>query len=288
MGVARGAGQAGRPFREVSAHTALGGSLLPRHVAASYVSCSVTPTHFRSPSYPCGRQTLARLALGAYLGSLDGVTAGRDGIKAHPTQPTFQCLQHCFFFSVSPCLCFFLPLPVSVCLSDILCPVTSGKLLFPSEPQFPHLDTGGMGLGFSSLQGPSGTVGPPLGPAPGPSPRASLCISGLSEGGQAWGCPPHSTALTPPLPFPQPPPLPVVLVELWESSGFWLTPTFYPRPFITLSQIFVLADKSLVLELSPGGQAVSAGESLDTIQPKLPTPTVHAEKLRPRERPGFS
>lgn len=121
-----------------------------------------------------------------------------------------------------------------------------------------------------------------------PLPWASLCISGLSKEGQAWGCPPHSTALTPPLPFPQPPPLPVVLVELWESSGFWRTPTFYPRPFITLSQIFVLADKSLVLELSPGGQAVSAGGTLDSIQPTFPTPTVHAEKLRPRERPGFS
>lgn len=111
--------------------------------------------------------------------------------------------------------------------------------------------------------------------------------------------PPHSTALTPPLPFPQPPPLPVVLVELWEFSGFWLTPSFSSRPFITLSQIFVLADKSLVLELSPG-QAARAGGPLDTIQSKPsrpmlprpraprprhpPPPPVHIETLRPKER----
>lgn len=69
-----------------------------------------------------------------------------------------------------------------------------------------------------------------------PLPWASLCSSGLSKGGQAWGCPPHSTALTPPLPFPQPPPLPVVPVELWEFSAFWLTPAFSPRPFIILSK----------------------------------------------------
>lgn len=91
--------------------------------------------------------------------------------------------------------------------------------------------------------------------------------------------PPHSTALTPPLPFPQPPPLPVVLVGLWEFSGFWLTPSFSSRPFITLSQIFVLADKSLVLELSPGGQAVRAGGPLDTIQSKPSRPVL------PRPRP---
>lgn len=101
--------------------------------------------------------------------------------------------------------------------------------------------------------------------------------------------PPHSTALTPPLPFPQPPPLPVVLVELWEFSGFWLTPSFSSRPFITLSQIFVLADKSLVLELSPGGQAVRAGGPLDTIQSKPPAPPpVNIEKLRLKREGGGS
>lgn len=63
-------------------------------------------------------------------------------------------------------------------------------------------------------------------------------------------------------------------------------PLLSPQAFHHTFQIFVLADKSLVLELSPGGQAVRAGGPLDPIQ--FPTPTAHAEKLRPRAGGGLS
>lgn len=163
------------------------------------------------------------------------------------------------FLSESESLPLWLPhSSLSVSLQDKRCCVALGKPLSLSEPQSPHPTTGS---GGGALLG----ARPPLSPG-------SLCRWRLSTGGQVCP-PPHSTALTPPLPFPQPPPLPAVPAELWEFSGFGLPspPLASPRPFITLSQIFVLADKSLVLELSLEGQAVRAGRPLDTIPPKTPS-----------------
>lgn len=163
------------------------------------------------------------------------------------------------FLSESESLPLWLPhSSLSVSLQDKRCCVALGKPLSLSEPQSPHPTTGS---GGGALLG----ARPPLSPG-------SLCRWRLSTGGQVCP-PPHSTALTPPLPFPQPPPLPAVPAELWEFSGFGLPspPLPSPRPFITLSQIFVLADKSLVLELSLEGQAVRAGRPLDTIPPKTPS-----------------
>lgn len=272
---------------------------MPGHVAAPQGSCSATPAHSWPPSYPAAARPLQAWLLAGVLG---GAAKGRDGAESLPIQavslvpaPCSCCLLHCAL-SPSPSLSVSLGLAsiipgLLVSGFDKLCCVSLRRLLSPPEPWFPCLDSEGGGLGFSSQSRrtlealPSGGASP--GPNPWPlSPRPPCAVWGPAKGAQAWGCPPPTPTFRSP---DSPASLPTAASTsccafraCGSSLGSGLPPSCSPRPFITLSQIFVLADKSLVLELSLGGLAVGAGGPLDTIQPKSPTPTVHTQKLRPR------
>lgn len=178
--------------------------MLPRHVAAAHISrCdshlllgSFPPMLQADPCKPGSWWLFGILGCGSHRKRQNKDAPNSACLSGSVPAAVAVCLHHCL-----PSLCLSAPSSLStslspglsVSLSDKLCCVTSGKLLFLSEPQFPHLDTrGGVGSAVSTDL-PRLTVqwGLPGSQPPAPLPWASLCSSGPRVGGQVWGYSPR-------------------------------------------------------------------------------------------------